>query len=42
MIYILFILALIAEWYYCKIEYYYRGHKDGLDDASKILDDLLK
>lgn len=43
MIYILFILTLIAVWYYCKIfEYYNRGYKDGLNDASKTLDDLLK
>ena len=42
MTYIIFILALNAVWYYCKIEYYSRGYKDGLDDASNTLDDLLK
>ena len=39
---IIFITALIAVWYYCKIEYYSRGYKDGLADASKTFDDLLK
>ena len=39
---VIYILITVAVWYFAKHSYYTQGYEDGLADASKTIDDLLK